>query len=338
MTKKIKHLSSILARYLIGIVIVAWLIKSHQLNLSVILNIDKSTAIIALVLCTLQLMLSAWRVQLLLSTQQISASFWRCNLYNAVGIFYSTVLPGGMSGDAVRAYYFWRCDRTHGATKSALIGALVTDRLIGTLAMLFVGLLAATYSAKALHISNQFLFIFWFGFIVGLIFYILACRMHKYKWKNNKSRFNSHFERLQRILEKLDLSAYPQKTLWLSMIMSLLIHISSVIVIYIFALHLYSHLDFSQIMAISPIGFLVNALPISPGGLGIGEKSFEILFSLVGGQNGGNVFMLSRVFLFSPAILGALGAIYLLMTRQNKKLKCSNEIISSECSEAGISG
>jgi uncharacterized membrane protein YbhN (UPF0104 family) len=65
-----------------------------------------------------------------------------------------------------------------------------------------------------------------------------------------------------------------------------------------------------KITAVAPLGLLANALPLTPGGLGIGEKGFELLYNAVGGQNGGNSFLLSRVFLFAPALLGVVVLIH----------------------------
>lgn len=303
MRKVILRSGSVLLRYGIGVGIIVYLYKSKQIDFNVLKSIDNQTACIALILCIFQLFLSAWRIKILLASQQIFVSFSRCTIYNAVGIFYSTLLPGGMSGDAPRAYYFWRCKQTSNCTKSSLIAALVSDRFIGTLSLLFVGLVAATVSAKKIGMTTQGLMAFWIMFIGGVCVYLLICGSHKYSWKIPGKR----------LLERLDLRAYPPSVLWSSVLFSVLIQISSILVIYLFARRLGSGLDFGQVMAVSPIGFLANSLPVSPGGLGVGEGSFDFLFSMVGGQYGSNVFLISRVFLFSPAILGGIFALQLLV-------------------------
>ncbi|MHB1220388.1 MAG: lysylphosphatidylglycerol synthase transmembrane domain-containing protein [Gammaproteobacteria bacterium] len=303
--------SSVLLRYGIGAGIIAYLYKTKQIDFNVLQTIDSQVACFALILCLFQLFLSAWRVKMLLASHQIVVSFSHCTIYNAVGIFYSTLLPGGMSGDAVRAYYFWRYKQTGPCTKSSLIAALVSDRLIGTLSLLFIGLVAATVSAKTIGITRQGLMLFWLAFIGGIAGYLLICSSHQYRFKILGSRFTSIMEAGRRFLAQLDLRVYTPSVLWSSILLSILIQISSVLVIFIFAQQLGSGLDFRQVMAVSPIGFLVNALPISPGGLGVGEESFDFLFAMVGGKYGGNVFLLSRIFLFSPAILGAIFAVQL---------------------------
>ena len=74
--------------------------------------------------------------------------------------------------------------------------------------------------------------------------------------------------------------------------------------IYTFSVHVGSGLSLMQVTAVSPVGLLANALPISPGGIGVGEKSFDVLFNLVGGTGGGTTFLITRIFMYSPALIG----------------------------------
>jgi len=319
--KYILHRGTIFLRYALGMGIIFWLIRTNQIKFDSIFMLDSKTVIIALVLSFLQLVLSAYRVKLLMKAHQISISFFRCIIYNVVGIFYSSILPGGMSGDVVRAYYFWQYAHTQNCTKSDLISALVIDRLFATVAMLFVGLVAATGSAKAIDASSEFLIFLWSVFFIGVSGYVFVCKTHKFKLTISKLLcLKSFADRLQRVLAKLDLKNYPKRTLWLVGLFSIIIHIASALVIFMIALRLGSGLNFGQVMTVAPIGLLVNALPISPGGMGVGEKGFGILFNLVGGQYGGNVFMISRVFLFSPAIVGAFFACVLVIKGRSRSV------------------
>ena len=42
-----------------------------------------------------------------------------CTIYNCIGLFFSTFLPGGLSGDAVRVFYFWKNKNSIESDKSA---------------------------------------------------------------------------------------------------------------------------------------------------------------------------------------------------------------------------
>lgn len=328
--ERIKNSSSTLLRYAIGAVILIWLFKTQQLNLDSLLLIDRKTICWVIGICVVQFFLCAYRVKLLLEAHQIIVSFKRCLIYNAIGIYYSMILPGGMSGDAVRAYYFWRCsDKKGNTSRAAMLGSLITDRLLGTAVLLLLGLVAATFSYKRIGISFAYLAAVWGCFIFFLCLYAILCGTHRYEWRFVEgSRFSSFRQRIQRLLATLDLSSYPVGIVLSSIVISVAVHMLTIFAIFIFANRLQSGLSFEQVMAIAPVGLVVNAIPISPGGIGVGEKSFELLFSLIGGQNGGNTFMLSRIFLFAPAIFGALFS--LIFRHGSKKQSLANNYSAIE--------
>jgi glycosyltransferase 2 family protein len=290
---------SILLRYLLGALMVLWLFRTNLIDFNVMKAVHLKIAAIAISLVLLQLFLAGYRVQLLLAGHGIAVGLLRCIAFNSVGIFYSLFLPGGMSGDLARAYCFWRSYPS--ANKSALFGALFVDRLLGTVAMIIMGLIGGSLLMDTLGLTH-FVMIAWIAFGCIAIAYLIITRMHR---RVDKSRTGA-IGRLFRFMEKIDLRGYGIPTIVKGSVLSIVGHMSAVAIIYLFSELLGSGLDFVKITAIAPLGLLANALPLTPGGLGIGEKGFELLYSLVGGSHGGNSFMTSRIFLFSPALLGLL--------------------------------
>lgn len=294
---------SILARYLIGILIVVWLLNTNLIDPTVLKHITVQIAIVASVFIFLQVLCAGWRVKLLLAEHGIQVGVLRCIAYNSVGIFYSLFLPGGMSGDLARAYCFWRAYPA--ASKSSLFGALFVDRLLGTVAMVVIGLVAGTYLMTTLGLQ-KFVVISWLGFVLVAVTYFLVIRIH-HRGDKTKSGFAG---RILRFMEKIDLHGYGVGVLAVSSMLGLLGHLSIVVVIYLCSDLMRSGLDFLQIVTVAPVGLLANALPLTPGGLGIGEKGFDLLYRMIGGNQGGNSFLLTRVFLFAPSILGAMVILY----------------------------
>lgn len=289
---------SIAARYLIGVLIVGWLLNTNLINPKVLNQINVQVAIVATFLVFIQLLLAGWRVQLLLAEHNIPVGIWRCISYNSVGIFYSLFLPGGMSGDLARAYCFWRA--CPAASKSALFGALFVDRLLGTVAMIIMGLVTGTFLMTTLGLQ-KFVLASWIGFAILGASYFLVIRLHH---NGDKTR-DGFVGRLLRFIEKIDFQGYGARVIGVSGVLSLAGHLCAVLVIYMFSDLMRSGLDLLQIITVAPIGLLANALPLTPGGLGIGEKGFDLLYRMIGGSQGGNSFLLSRVFLFAPALIGA---------------------------------
>ena len=291
------------ARYLIGLSIIYWLLNTNLIDLNVLSLINIQIAIVATLLVFIQFFLAGWRVKLLLAEHCIPVGIWRCISYNSVSVFYSLFLPGGMSGDLARAYCFWKAYPA--ASKSALFGALFIDRLLGTASMIIMGLVASTFLMATLGL-RKFVLAAWLGFIILSAAYFLVIRLH-HKGDKTQSGFAG---RMLRFIEKIDFQGYSARVISIAGAFSLTGHLCAVLVIYLFSDLMRSGLDLLQIITVAPIGLLANALPLTPGGLGIGEKGFDLLYRMIGGNQGGNSFLLSRVFLFTPAIFGLIVVCY----------------------------
>ena len=64
-----------------------------------------------------------------------------------------------------------------------------------------------------------------------------------------------------------------------------------------------------SVVVLIPLGLLANAVPATPGGLGVGEAAFDSLFRLGGLSGGASVLIGWRLVMLVPAAIGL--AIYL---------------------------
>lgn len=317
----VKKILSVSVRYLIGAAIIVWLLNADLINPDIIHTITPNLVYQAAALVILQILTAAWRVKMLLNAHNIHASLWRCLCYNSLGIFYSLFLPGGMSGDLARAYSFWRAYPN--VSKSGLLGALFVDRLLGTASMVFIGLIAGTMLMAKLGLT-EFVVISWTCVLVLCGGYVLLMRLHLIGDKTQTGITG----KILRFLEKIDLRGYTLPVLYFSTILSIIGHTCAVLVIYLCSNLVESGLNLMEILAVAPIGLLANALPFTPGGLGIGEKGFDLLYKMIGGVQGGNSFLLTRVFIFAPSILGAAVAIFQFI-KSHRKMPNEHGILDS---------
>lgn len=80
---------------------------------------------------------------------------------------------------------------------------------------------------------------------------------------------------------------------------------------------------YGLLATILPLGILTTAIPISPGGLGLGHVAFENLFQLIGLKNGANVF---NIIFFGNLFLNLLGSIpYLFLKKELDPLISENQ-------------
>jgi uncharacterized protein (TIRG00374 family) len=120
--------------------------------------------------------------------------------------------------------------------------------------------------------------------------------------------------KLLNFFEKISHQQYSNKILIICLLIGLAGHFCTILLIYACSTLMDSDLDLLKVIAVAPIGLLANALPITPGGLGVGEQVFDILYKLTGGTAGANSFLLARIFLSSPALLGVAIIIYRFIT------------------------
>ena len=142
---RLKAWLSVAARYLLGFLLVYWLWRTQVLDLRPLKSISATLVMQGLFLGISITVISAYRIRYLMSDQGIHVSFRRCFVYNSIGLFYSLFLPGGISGDAARAYYFFQ-DAPQ--KRIAVLGALLLDRFLGLIALIAFGIMSGIFLAS----------------------------------------------------------------------------------------------------------------------------------------------------------------------------------------------
>ena len=303
--------------YLIGAGIVYWLIRRDILDLTPLKSLSPRLIGIGLALTLLMVYLSAVRVKHLLQDHGITLSVWRCFFFNCLGIFYSLFLPGGFSGDAARAYYLLR-ETPH--NRGALVGSLILDRVFGLLAMIGLGTASSAYLVLSVPWLLPYFLALSAAFLLGVGcvgFLLLADLKPRTQGRNVLVKM---YEFLHNMVVRLNLSGHSRATLAYAAGLSIVIHSLSIFLIYLCSAHNNSGLDLVGVFSVGPFGLLANAIPISPGGLGVGEQSFEFLYKLAGARNGASSFLTARLFLYSPAVIGAaVAAVFFLRLQKLMK-------------------
>jgi uncharacterized membrane protein YbhN (UPF0104 family) len=74
-----------------------------------------------------------------------------------------------------------------------------------------------------------------------------------------------------------------------------------------------------------PIGHIVNSLPLTPGGLGVGETAFNTLFNITGLRGGAEALLCSRIW---TALVGLIGFVFYLRGIRRKVF--DEEVVADE--------
>ena len=314
-TSRFKTAASIAVRYALGAILVYWLVRTDVLDLSPFASMSAAFIVQGVLLGLAVTVLSSWRIQYLLLDQKIDVGYRRCFLVNCIGLFYSLFLPGGISGDAARAFYFF--GDAH-QKRIAVVGALLLDRFLGLVTLIALGIVSGLFLASVLPRvvpylvwSSALLVAMVAGFIVALRYEI------EHRQTPGAHRLLRLWEGARGAFARLHLDEYSARTLAISVALSVLMNALMIALIYVCSVLNGAHLGLVEVSAAAPLGLLTNAVPLSPGGLGVGEKSFDVLYRALGGVHGAGSFLTTRVFLYCPAVLGGVvAAWYLLALRR----------------------
>lgn len=257
--------------------------------------------------------IAALRWKFLLHGQGLHLPYLRLARINLIGTFFSMFLLGGISGDAARLIYIVR--ETKGP-KSALALSLVADRYLGFLGVATLAAAALAFSSNAL--SAEFHEIPVVAGIVGLFAGALSIliagvwgvsRLTASAFYSRLTARSAFATRLSGILNAVSEYRHQPRLLAYGWPLSVTIHVVTVAAIVLIAGALQiGDLGVTHYGVITPLTFLANSLPITPGGFGVGEAVFHNLAQIFT-QNPAapyaTVFLAFRVLWVSVAVLSA---------------------------------
>jgi glycosyltransferase 2 family protein len=232
--------------------------------------------------------LTSWRLCLLLEPRGLNLSLGSSFRLTLIGAFFNTFLPGGAGGDIVRIYYAMKGNE---GRRTEIATIILLDRLFGTLGLLLLPLLLAPFFPQLLRAVPVLRGMLWVSgaaaaAMLGGLFICFAGQA------KDGSLLLRIFQKLplgnyaKRIYETVRAYRHDRTTLVNVLAISLLVH-SLLVVIMLLLVHVTSTDGVRWSMAVViPLGFLANTVPLTPGGLGVGEVAFRTLFQL-GGFTGG---------------------------------------------------
>ena len=185
--------------------------------------------------------------------------FIECFKYDSSSIIYNFLIPiGEISGEIYRGYLL---NKEKKINMKSTITSIVIDRGAGALSLIFISILFLPYLLYIKYDTKLFFFVY---FLI-ITFFLMIKKFSKILINNYPKLIN------------YDLKLF-QKTI----LPCLLISIVSFSLYFISMIFLYENLflDYDILyrsILIFPLGLLINAIPISPGGIGIGSLGFIFL-------------------------------------------------------------
>lgn len=315
-----------LLKFTFAAALMYWLIMSGKLDLSLV---NKSIQhgpqwIFAILLIFSQNGLATLRYKLLLETKiKKPLSFFLVFKINYIGQFFSAILPGAVTGDLIKLIYVKKLDKHF--TKTFLITTALLDRIIGLTGLLFLaGFFSLIYFSEITALSPEissviFVNLLLFGGAVLFLGILVAPYSFQLKIAYLVKKIPLIGIKLFSILEQVFALREKRKVLFFSFLISILIHVTSIFSFWIITSPFYStNLPLGYAFTVIPVGLIATAIPLSPGGLGVGHVLFANLFSFVNIQNGASLF---NLFFLCNFINNSLGLIPYVLIGKEKKLE-----------------
>jgi uncharacterized membrane protein YbhN (UPF0104 family) len=253
--------------------------SSGKLNLAqVARSLSHWPIMLAIVgMCYSQVAITTWRWKLLLAAQEIWLPFSRAWGLTMVGMLFNVVIPGAVGGDLIKGYYITRAAsgrKSHAAT------TILMDRVAGLIGLLFLGAVMAmanleeTLRSPATRSLGSITIGGVLGGLAGLYAAVFAGGRLA-EW---------HF--LPGVLRNVfrALHEYRRKARVIPVALALSVVNQGVTCgMYYLALRATGVADMPMgaFFLVVPLGLVTSAIPISPGGVGVGQAAFFTLFQIV---------------------------------------------------------
>ncbi|MFP5489963.1 MAG: YbhN family protein [Bacteriovoracia bacterium] len=292
--------------------LLGWLVQSGKLNWSLLAEMQRYPLRLLMVFgfCFLNLLLVTWRWRYLLSARsRHSIPLAGLGMVNWIGLFFGSVLPGSITGDVVKIFYVKKSDAS--LSTPFLLFSSFLDRVMGLtgLILLMGGFSVFNYSTLS-ALSPKLVPMLHFNFfllasvITALIVFFLAPHLIEQLLTILKSFVpqSKWPGRLQDLWKDL---ITARKQMGLAILISIVVQFLGVVIFHLLVSPQYqTALSLELVLSFIPLGFMALAIPIAPGGLGVGHAAFQTLFGFAGEMNGANFFNMYFVVTMVFNILG----------------------------------
>lgn len=302
-----------LARLGIGVALLAYLVESRIINLrtlgSLVAAWPLTLAAVALLLLDMGMM--ALRLSLLFRPQALRLSLDSAFRLTLTGQFFTAFLPGGAGGDVVKLYY---ATRENQGRRVEIATIVLLDRAIGLFSLLLLPLLIAPFFLPVVRASAVLRGLLMTAALLALAlvaagFAVSSSYAARHRLTQRLLELapgGSHARRMMGTLRSY--RRYP-RTLAAALGLSLagnLMALASTIAV---GLGMSPGAEAGRMALLIPLGQVANSLPLTPGGLGVGEAAFGLLFSLAGLTRGADILLGWRLV---TLLVGMLGLFYYL--------------------------
>jgi uncharacterized protein (TIRG00374 family) len=305
-------------RVALGIALLWYLATSGMLEWSKLLGLARAwpLTLAAAAFFFIDLVITASRLCLLMRALDLRLSLFGSVQLSLIGLFFGSVLPGAASGEIFRIYY---AASGNEGRRMEVGTVMLLDRAVGVFALLLWPLLAIPFIPREL-LRNDVIA----GLLLGAAVFVSGLAIAFLTVLSTRLR---HSRLVTWALAKLPLGGYAARmvdtvhayrrrpsALLGAVGISLIAHTMSIGIALMIAEAVLPGGAAWEMSFLIPFGHVANTIPLTPGGLGVGEAAFDSLFALAGLSGGAEVLLGWRLITILVSLAGL--AIYLRGTRR----------------------
>lgn len=254
-----------------------------------------------LILASLCVATRWWRI---LGLNDCPTRWYDAFRYTYSGLFFNAVVPGINGGDVARAV---AVVRNHPLRRAEAFMTVVIDRVIGLIGMIVVGTVFVLSTDDRLAALRLPVSLFCAAIVLGAILFFNPGFRRLIKFDALVLRLPQS-ERLQRLDASARKLLHSPGEVAIALLFSFGNHFFNGLAVFTCAAALGSSLGFHDWMTTMAISNTLAAVPISPGGLGVGEMLFGWLAEQLGAAYAMGVAasLVYRLCLYAMSLLGGL--------------------------------
>lgn len=302
-----------IARLAVGIALLVYLAKSRLISFGELTALFTAWPITlaALALIFLDIFFMSMRLCWLFRPQGLRLPLLRSLDLTLVSSFFATFLPGAAGGDIAKLFYAAKESK---GRRAEIVTTVAFDRALGLFSILLLPLLSAPLFVPLIGSmpALQILLAITAALASVMLGAFLLC-LFRYGWMLAAAKWISRVLPARQLPERVVACIGAYRGRWGLLLASLVASLASnltLIAATALAILLIAPGSLSlRLCLVVPMGDVANSLPLTPGGLGVGETAFSALFRVAGLQGGAEALLCWRIW---RAMVGLVGlGIYL---------------------------
>lgn len=307
-------------KIVISLLLISYLIFDESIKLSLLLDsffLFKVELLMLILIIFFTILIGAYRWYLILKVFNFDISLYKVFKITYIGNFFNNLILGGYGGDALRIHYICKASDKK---KLTLFATVLIDRIIGAIGLFFVGFFfifqidgSLKFLIQIIELINVKYIIILLLILVLIVFFFNFYLIPKIS--NLKKKITRFIEYLKRNIF----------TFFITINFSILIFLIVNFIAFLLSKYLFKfNINIEEIFISNTMAIFSSMLPITPGGLGIGEYSFSVVTKMLAGNQElrgiANVFLMHRLL----NIFATLPALYYFFNYKNEKIIIKN--------------